>query len=255
MKNLVAVFIFGLYFAQSPMPSKESDRKHEGFVGAVKTVTTYLSAISGNWQSTPRGKQCKFKVVIYDSTGRLIQSSVFSDCGRSGEFRDTFTYDKDGNRYDKNEMIEVRGGIPAGPPPAIGKTISSSEIVNGPSETFKYNNEGKKIESTGFFGEGKLMHKFVYKYDERGRVYEVLRFFPDEKAPSKTIFSYVGDQQFPASSRSYRADGGLSEKYVFSDYQMNSIGDWINRKAVITDSTGKRIGTETRQIEYYPQAK
>lgn len=233
------------------MPVKESDRQHEGFVGTVKTVTTYLSAISGNWQSTPRGKQCKFKTVMYAPTGRLIQSSLFPDCGRGGELRDTFTYDKDGNRYDKNEMTESQSGIPAGPPPMAGKSISEEETMKTPSVTFKYNDQGKRAEQAGLFSDGKLMHRFIYKYDEKGRVAEILRYYPEEKTPRKTKYSYFADQQFPVAWIEYDANGKLSQRYVFSDYSLNATGDWIKRKAVIEDGAGKRIGWESRQIEYY----
>lgn len=255
MKTLTAIFILGFCLAQSSMTARESDRKHEGFVGEVKTATTYLSAISGNWQSTPRGKQCKFRTVMYDSTGRLIQSSLFSECGRGGEFQDTFTYDKDGNRYDKYEMIGVRSGIPSGPPPMAGKPIPEGEAMKTPSATFKYDDQGKRTEQTGLFSDGRIRHKFVYKYDGQGRLYELLRFFPDEKSPDKTVYAYQADQRFPSGWTSYRADGSLSEKYSFSNYEFNSMGDWIKRKAVIEDGTGKRTGWESCQIEYYLSKK
>lgn len=253
MKNLVTIFIFGLCLAQSSMPSKESDRKHDGFVGAVKTSTTYVSAISGNWQSTPRGKLCKFSLVAYDTEGRQLQSSNFSDCGRSGEFRDTFTYDNEGNRYDKGEVIPGKNGTL----PGIigGKSSTQNEVRKGPSTVFKYDAQGKKIEMNSFFFNGKPTYTCFYKYDGRGRLLEALCGYSEDKLPSKRIYGYLGDQRFPSSWNIYRADGSLSQKYVYADYQINSTGDWIKRKVIITDDTGKHIGTETRQIEYYPQER
>jgi hypothetical protein len=182
-----------------------------------------------------------------------MQTSNFSDCGRSGEFRDTFTYDKEGNRYDKGEMIPGKKGTL----PGIigGKSSPQSEVRKGPSTMFKYDAQGKKIEMNSFFFNGKPTYTCFYKYDGKGRLLEALCGYSEDKLPSKRIYGYVGDQQFPSSWTISCADGSLSEKYVYSDYQLNSTGDWIKRKVVITDETGKRIGTETRQIEYYQQTR
>ncbi len=256
IKILIATFLLASSQAQSQTLPKQLDKNVEGFVGEVKTSTTYLSPISGNWQVTPYGKKCKFKAEFFDVDGRLIQDSTFPDCGNSGEFRNTYIYDKNGDRYDKNEMISGENGSSPGiavtPILKAEKPISvKKEVTREPRNTFKYDSKGKRVEHISLFANGKQHYKCLYNYDDKTRLVESVCNYIADNTSSKRTYSYFGDQRMPANYTIYGSNGKPSQKYDFSDYILNSSGDWTERKATIQDSTGKRSCIESRQIEYH----
>jgi hypothetical protein len=247
---ITGAIVLGLLFLQSPNVARKSERVSDGFVGPVKKVFEEWSPVSG--YPYPADARCRTRLRIYDSDGRLIQSSSFSNSCGSDEHRDQFTYDQDGNRIIRSEFIQGENSPPPPPPPKMPPGAKGSQVIKGPPKiTFKYDAQGMISEEANFRSNGELIYKITFKYDEQGR----LRDWQIDHANGtryRYVYKYEGEKRFPASHDSFDGESETSKYTVtYTDYELNAKGDWIKRKETIKEATGRTsISIQYQTIEY-----
>jgi hypothetical protein len=121
---------------------------------------------------------------------------------------------------------------------------------------FKYSSAGKLVEAASVKPSGKVMYKSTYSYDERGRIVEVTGYDRDGQVTVRRVYSYSSDSRVPSTFTYYGRDGKVYEKTTYSDYEFNSVGDWVKRKET-REQTFNRKSTSiiSREIEYYPNKR
>lgn len=250
MKAIITAFIFCFAFFQSASVKNKSDRELDGFTGDVKKAFEELSPISGYPSHLQPGSRCRTSTRIYDANGRLLQSSVYPGTCGSDEWREHYTYDKDGARMSRIE--EIRGENSPPPPPPPMPPPGSKEDKGPPKTFFRYDSRGRKIESEVFRASGTLIYKLIYKYDEKDRLQESQNVDPDGKITSKRVYGYEGDQRFPKEYIYIGSDGKTSFKVTYTEYELNPQGDWIKRKSMMERSDGPTyVSLNYRSIDYH----
>jgi hypothetical protein len=179
-----------------------------------------------------------------------MQSSVYPGSCGSDEIRDTYTYDKKGDRITKTEEIRGQGSPPPPPPPAMGP---ATERESGPPRRVaQYDASGRLTESTVLRPSGKLVYKNVYRYDPQGRLLENASYDDRGQASDRRVYTYEGGQRVPSSFTYYGRDGKVYIKTIYTDYEFNSHGDWIRCQETTEEIYNlKRASLTFRSIEYY----
>lgn len=251
MKSIFLILIFCVACGQAPVTKKASDREHDGFVGPVKKVFVEWSPISGG--SVPAGSRCRDMTKVYDSSGRLMQHSVYSGACGDDERREDYTYTQDGSRTAKTLKIQ---GKDSPPPPPPAKVRSSSEEEGQPRTVFKYAPSGKLIEDASVKPGGKVFDKYTYSYDDKGRMTESTGYEENGQISVRRVYSYTGHEQVPSGFTYIGRGGKVYERTTYADYEFNSRGDWVKRKETIEETLNrKNVLMVFRDIEYYPDGK
>ncbi|HKO45865.1 MAG TPA: hypothetical protein VJU84_21490 [Pyrinomonadaceae bacterium] len=191
---------------------------------------------------------------VYEEGGRLLQHSVYpGDCG-SDELREDYGYAQDGSRTAKKQ--EIRGKDSPPPPPPVAPAPGVKEEVGQPREVFKYDSSGKLIEIASIKPGGKLLSKNAHSYDAKGRMIEMTGYDRDGQLSARRVYSYSGDDRVPTTFVYYGPDGKVYERTGYSDYEVNSRGDWVKRKETSELTFNRRtVSITLREIEYYPDKK
>lgn len=250
-KVIIATLIIGLLFLQSPSGGRKSDRESNGFAGNVKKALEEWSPVSG--YPYPQDARCRARSHVYGKDGRLIQYSSFSGACGSDENREHYTYDQDGNRTTRFEFIQGENSPPPPPPPMM----PPGQAIKGPPKTtFKYDSKGMMTEKANFRANGEPIYKTIFKYDEKGRLQETQVIHSDGTRYRWTN-KYEGEKWFPASQDGFEADSNSPKSTVtYTDYELNAQGDWIKRKEIRKETTGRTyISIRYQILEYYPMEK
>jgi hypothetical protein len=232
-----------------------SDREQKGFRGTVMKVFEEWSPQTEE-PNIPTGARCPRETQTYDQQGRLTSRALYpGDCGRDGELREDYSYDKDGNRLerDDNSKASVISASPPNPPtPSAGGNQNGSDTFK---HVFKYDSKGRMSEESVYSPSGKLNYKLVYKYDTQNRMIEDKSVDPDGSVSEKLTYIYNSDERFPSGSISIGGDGKPYSKDTYSAYEVNSRGDWIKRREIQENlaqpDQAKTTAIVTRTIEYY----
>jgi len=118
-------------------------------------------------------------------------------------------------------------GIPSGPPPiAVGSVALQANL---PRTTFQHDAQGKLTEASTSRG-AKVIYKLAYSYDDRGRLLEARGYGEDGRVGVRRVYRYAGDRNVPSSFAYFDGDGQVREEIAYSDYEFNSVGDWVNER-------------------------
>src|SRR5262245_17570678 len=254
MKYTVILFCLSLTLTQSTSAKKMSDREHEGFKGPVRKVFEESSTITEGSNSSI-GARCPILTQTYDRQGRLTTIVLYPGSCGSEEIRHNCSYDKNGNRLERIDGSKA-GGIPISPQKP--STASGGGNQNGSYHSkhgFKYDSKGRISEKSEYSPDGKLTQKTVYKYDAQNRLVEEAYIDPDGSLSEKEMISYRGSGLLPSESISIGNNGKPYSKETYSDYEVNSHGDWTKRRGteehLNQPNRAKTITVITRTIEYY----
>jgi len=249
MKALTAAILFCLTFSQSSEVRRQTDREHGGFVGPVKKMREDWSPVTKNWDDIRPGTRCRKATKIFDPAGRITRSSLYPGSCGVDELREYYTYDSEGNQMRREEEIPGVGSNP--PPPPMPPSGGPQNL--GPSKKiFKYDPQGRLSEYFVQWSSGKISYRVIFDYDAENRMSEFKSVDSAGKLNSRWIYSYEGKGRFPSGSIYFDSDDKARGAYLYSDYELNSHGDWVRRKESIKDSDGVvRIAFKYRKIEYY----
>jgi hypothetical protein len=207
------------------------------------------SPVTKNWYGVRSGTRCRQATHHYDATGRIMQSSVFSGSCGSDEWREYYTYDEEGNQMSREEEIRGAGSgfsAPSMPPPGGPQNHGSRKKI------FKYDSQGRLTEYFFQWSSGGIDNRIFISYDAENRISEFKSLDSAGKLNSRETYSHEGKNRFPSKSISFNPDGKVYEESTYSEYEMNSHGDWIKRKETIKNSDGVvKIALNYRNIEYY----
>ena len=206
--------------------------------------------------NAPVGARCPEETQNYDQQGRLISLLLYPGiCGEDGEIRENYSYDKNGNRLGWHDNSKASGISISSPKPPIqsdGKNQDGSYSTKG---VLKYDSKGRISEESVYSPSGKLIDKTIYKYDSQNRLIEVESIDSDGSISEKQTFIYNGDERFPSGSIGIASDGKPDSRETYSDYEVNSRGDWIKRREIVEhldqQNQAKTIRIITRTIDYY----
>jgi hypothetical protein len=249
MNPFSILLIFCLAFPQSSEIRKQTDREHDGFLGPVKKAHEEWSPVTRNQNDIRPGTRCRKATNMYDAGGRITRSYIYAGSCGDDELREYYTYDKDGNQMIlEEEILGVGSDSPPPPMPAPG----GIQDQGPPKKTFKYDSQGRLTEYVVRWHSGKISYRIVYDYDAEGRISEYKSLDSAGKLNGRVTYNYEGKNRFPSKSTYFNSDGKTSQESTYSEYQINSHGDWIKRKASINDFDGVvRISFDYRDIEYY----
>jgi hypothetical protein len=253
MRIFVILLVLCFVFLQPSGKREQTDLEHDGFVGSVKKVFEQWSPVTNSWEDIRPGTRCRKATRIYDAAGRLVQSSVYPGSCGSDEIRDHFTYDKGGNRIRRSEEILGKGSNP--PPPQMAPPGASQE-QGEPKDVFKYDSHGRLAEIATQQPSGKIIFKVIHSYDEQGRLVETKRLDSNGSLWTRYTYSYGGHSRFPSASVNYDSADKVRSRVSYSDYSLNSQGDWVKRKETEQDDDGTvRVAIIYRTIEYHKAGK
>ena len=139
------------------------------------------------------------------------------------------------------------------PPPGA----KEGQAVKGqPKTTFKYDAQGMMTEKANFRADGEPTYKTTYKYDEKGRLQE-MQVIHSNGTRYRWTYKHEGEKRFPEREDSFEADSSVPKSTVtYTDYELNVKGDWIKRKEIRKDVTGRTyISIRYQTLEYYPVGK
>jgi hypothetical protein len=256
IKAITGTLVFGLLFLQSPSVGRKPERESDGFVGPVKKAIEEFSPVSGYPYLSPDDRS-RIRSYVYGKDGRRIQYSFFTGSRGSDENQENYEYDQDGNRTTHSVYIQGKNSPPPPPPPMMPPSAKEGYTVKGPPKTtFKYDSQGMITEKANFRADGEPTYKTTYKYDEKGRLQES-QVIHSDGTRYRWTYKYEGEKRFPESKDSFESDSNTPKSTVtYTDYELNDKGDWIKRKEIGKEATGRTyISIHYQILEYYPVEK
>lgn len=166
----------------------------------------------------------------YDILGNKIERQEWGELGLFKE-KNIYTYDLRGNK--STEISEYKDG-------------------SFYKEIFKYNENDKVIEKTGY-PNGKMGTKWTYKYDRFGNVIESIHYNEENIKRSKWKYEYNNNnEQIMHEYISYDSKGNFDE-YTFGSYskvlykyKLDNKGNWITKTKYTISS--KKDNPEAKSI-------
>src|SRR5262245_59656201 len=248
MKALTAAILFCLTFSQSSEVRRQTDREHAGFIGPVKKMHEDWSPVTKNWYDIRPGTRCRRATKIFDPAGRISQSSLYPGSCGVDELREYYTYDSEGNQMSREEEIL---GVGSNPPPPPMPPPGGHQNHGSSKKIFRYDSQGRLAEYFVQWSSGKISYRITFSYDAENRLSEFKSLDSAGKQNSSRTYGYEGKNRFPSKSVAFNSDDKVGEEYTYSEYQLNSRRDWIERKASINYPDGVvRIAFHYRNIEY-----
>jgi len=219
--------------------TKSSDVEHDGFKGKVRTVLTESAKLkekAGKVTESRRGFASKW---TYDVLGNLVEEQT------TGSLR-LYSYDSDGNRYEKRGVRWMSGG----PPTALdfrsqqGKAADGSGVFKWVS---KYDSAGNRIEETVFSGVRESHARFVYKYDDKGRRVEVT--YEAQGSPTKRIAYLYDDAGRIREKLEYGGRDPVAHRRS-QDFEFDSGGNWVKSQTLVRRKKDGKEYFESVEVTY-----
>ena len=230
--------------AQGQQPDRE-DGRLQGRVKSVVAEDAKLSNESGRWIE---GKRLPSSTETFDEKGNLIRQ-VFNHANGSVHF--TIKYEFiDG---DKTSTIKFEDDGSGPPAPA---SSPSNQVSSRPGDPrydtkykYKYDSQGNRVEEARYRSNGALSNTDVSKFDSKGNRVEWARHTVDGKLNFRKTVVY-NDSGQESEVTYFRADGSISEKYSYTDYELDSKGNWIKRVASKWVTKNDKSYFEPYQVTY-----
>lgn len=266
MKILASFFVTFLLVFPSHSQSKMTDRDMDGLLGKVKTVKLEWKEITGSPRRKPRKELFFISQDLFTEEGQLSETLYQNDYKTLYKFIDgfkTFTSVTPKSSTTDGVMTARVDGDQEVP---IEKTerITEPDLRYDYRITYDYDNKGRVKAEREFGNNGKLWYLKTFKYDANGKVIEETR--NDTVAITKYTYAYdkKGLLIESVEDRDIKGKGTDSiTKRVYSDYMIDSQGNWTKRKAhVFYSNEGIReyniapekydyLNEEYRTITYY----
>jgi hypothetical protein len=253
MKTALLLFSLALALSQALPSQNNSDRERQGLKGQAKRVFVGWSPLSEGWAAEV-GAVCRRESQEFDPQGRLTLLVLYTDACGSGELRHYYSFDEDGSALERLDASRAStiGLSPDAPSSAKGRDRSEPFTAR---HAFRYDAGGRKVEASVTRPNGKLIYKVLYTYDSQGRWTGWESREGDGKLQGKYVLTYEGEGAFPTSSLSVGADGKPYSKSTYSNYRVNSRGDWVERKETTErldyPRRPKTVALAYRSITYY----
>lgn len=233
-----------------------TEREKDGLKGKVKSVTTSDEVIESKNYFDNTLKKYADKVKQYDENG--LPTEMIDN-----EHNNKYVYKViDGDLTYKSFQIEKketrRNSITR-----LGSELGSETKKEKPKDErydlkykYQYNDQGQPKELTFYGNDGEFWKKIVYTYNKNGFLIEDRHYYAGDRINENYFYKY--DSKSNLIERKlvlHRNPKNTVSVTTFSDYKLDSEGNWIERTATnLGESDGKELKTvikSSRKIEYY----
>lgn len=255
---VLAGFIIGVaIFSCCTNNKNRNSLTKDGLKGKVKTIEETRYDVVEKFGELQKGSIRIKATYEYDENGNLNEQ-ISSISNRAYGTTYTNKYNEKGNLIGKNIVSD-----------ALGRS--------GCKFTYKYDENGNRIEEVFYDSTGRLYYETTSKFDEKGNQIEYVFFNPRENWKNKETYEYdkkgnqIGGNYYDSSGRltnkiTYKydekgnqiefrycnSDGKLKNKYTYKYNDFDKEGNW--RKKVEFTNNKPTLIIE-KKIEYYPKSK
>jgi hypothetical protein len=250
MSRLFVGILFCIFLvAPAAAQRRQTDRDADGMKGQVKLVVAEDAKLSSESGRPVEGKRVPAWTREYDAAGNFVRE-VFK--ARDGGVGFTMTYKFiDG---DKTSLTEYERKLPV--PVAVPSIAGSGRAdarTRDPRFDMRYKDtfdaRGNRVEQTSYLSSGELWVRDVSTFDAKGREVAWARYGKDGKVSSskKTVYNKDGQE---AEVTYFDHDGSVSEKYSYTGYKLDAMGNWVKRVAAKLVTKGGKSYFEPYQVTY-----
>lgn len=226
---LVTLFSCLLLVIPAYAQSQESDREDGGLKERVKSILEEDAKFSNESGKRVETKRVPSSAVSFDEKGNFTQQVFYRS---NGNVHFTIKYSFIGG--DKTSTIKYEEDA-SSPPPPPAPAPSSSQVNTRPSDPrfdnkykYKYDSQGNRVEEATYRSSGALSITDVSKFDPKGNRIEWARYTPTGELNFRKTISY-NDYGQDVEVTYFHGDGSISEKDSYTDYEIDSKGNWIKR--------------------------
>ena len=199
-RMIIPVMLAVVLAAPCGAQQKESDTKHEGLAGKVKSVKTEEAKVSTKAGKLLEGKRQFLSSDSYNEAGALVKAKKILVDSPADYF---YSYDANG---DRSEFVRL-------------STRSKRGITR-----FKYDARGKRIEQE--YSDDEVWLKTAYVYDTQGRRTEASSF-GKQGLLFKTTYTYDAHGQVSVEIE-YDSKGAVRGTKSYA-YELVASGNWTKR--------------------------
>jgi hypothetical protein len=258
MSKLILVLLIFTFSLGVPAQKSISDRERTGLIGLVKSIKYEYTLLPESENSSYFGKCLFCNETFFDKDGNFVLEMIPGlNYKWTKNIIDGFI------TYKFSEIVEkpkYNGfySYPISPE----KPIEEPENLVPPDErytnkyVFEFDSLGRIKKERKFQNDGRLLNKSINIFDEKGRLIE--RNYETRSEKGQTIYKYdAKDNLIETLDSTQSRVGGKDDqmKSVYSDYKLDSLGNWIYRKVITTfnDLDNPLIieELEFRKIIYY----
>ena len=245
--------------------------------GAVKRIDISENRLADNLQQ-------RIKTVVYDRKGRVIERIYYD--GEKSLWRETFSYS--GNRLSRRNYFDETGSLNTrvryfytrdGRRAKVESRDARNMLLE--TEQVELDTNARRLRSEVLLEDGSMVVSQIIQRDSAGRVVSEINFSPPAPAHGDykrfykydfagnliELFFHAGADGSPTTRVSFRYDdrgfrkeevktalyNGASSRTVFSEYIVDSFGNWIGRTETATDTRegDPRSVITTRRLVYW----
>ena len=207
---------------QEPVAARGgSDAADDGLRGEVKTVYEENEDLSGTWS---RQGRIPDSMASYDKNGNLTRHEQYD---YKGNLSGVTIYGYiDGARVSSYKRIEREYNPPPMAVQSPAGEVKKSDPRYSNRFAFRYDDQKRLVEKTGFFNNGVTAYRTVYKYSGNQR--ESFSYSRDNVLNQHFLFRF-DDKGNEAEKIDYNPrDGSVRERYSYG-YEFDAKGNWIKR--------------------------
>jgi TonB family protein len=246
MQFVVFAFITHLFFSQSIVSSKKSDKDLAHLIGTPSSVSVQQSSLKEEAGKLVEGKRETVSSMVFDEQGRL-KEFTYNPNARSSVKRE-YAYDAEGNRQEKLFQYRV-----------VDEATNKCELIGEPrlfNVVLKFDHEGNRVGEDKFASNGNAVEKKSYKFSAENNADELAIYGTDNSLLSRCVEAYDHEDR-PLEKICYNEQGGILAKETYEVKDFDSKGNWIKRLETIwqmKDGNLVTIGKMAthRTIHYYP---
>jgi hypothetical protein len=226
-----------------------SDRKREGFYGAVKSARVETSKLIKQAGEYTEGPREIVETDSFDAGGNLIEES-YSTVDGNLLYRIKYLYDKSGMKgegavVDPNGNLRQRRGYDYDDRGNLNEQTNYN-AEGGLHSKSEYYYDGRSLTEWSMFNaKGALVDKWVYGYDDKGNRNAETRYFADGSVDTKRVFT-LDEKGNRVEAASYNAKDQLIQREKYS-YEFTPAGDWTKR--TISKAAGNLAGQSFEPVE------
>ena len=247
MNKSLALFNAVLLLTNGAFPqTPKTDRELVGLKGKVRSVIAQHAKLAEDGKSLAGPQQLSYNE-HYDEEGNLSERESFDYRGNISQ-KDVYSV-IDGDKTAKSQYFHHDYD----PPPP---EMASSEKEQKPRDPrfslkFKYKNDGNTVERIAYYNDGTQGTRAVSTY-ERGKRVKQESYDRDGKLNLTSVSAY-GERGEELES-TYYLKGSISDRYKYTDYEIDLRGNWIRRTMWISKRDNPEFRpyeTQSRTITYF----
>lgn len=224
-----------LLAAAAAAAQKQTDREHQGLLGPVKSVETYVVNYTLRGGKTVRGARVPWQKAVYAGDGRLTESVTHDPRGGVLE-RLVYTFDESNRPTGYEEYAS-----------AVDRTLTAAR-----RHVYEVDAAGRRTEYRVYETDGSPAGRFTYKYDGGGNLAEEAYYYHTGKLGGRTVYAYDAGGRRVAQT-TFDGEGNVAWKAVWSYDERGRVAEDVRyegeklRYRIVSkyDERGRLTETET----------